>query len=126
MKQANMSLEEIAGLYKIEEKIKGMAPDDRLKYRQEKSKEIVEKLFLPWKKSYNKLPQKGGMAKAITYSLNSEETLMRFLDDGKIAIDNNPAEPILRLTDIGRKNWLFAGSAYYLIQFSFLLPLCTA
>ena len=107
---ANMSLKEIGELYKIEEKIKGMAPDDRLKYRQEKSKKIVEKLFSNWKESYNKLPRQGGTAKAIAYALNNEEALKRFLDDGKIAIDNNPAERALRPIAIGRKNWLFAGS----------------
>ena len=35
---------------------------------------------------------------------------MRFLDDGKIEIDNNAAERSLRSIALGRKNWLFAGS----------------
>ena len=107
---ANSSLEEISELYKIEEEIKGMKPEDRFKQRQEGSKEIVEKLFLTWKESYKKLPRQGGTAKAIAYALNNEEALKRFLDDGKIAIDNNPAERALRPIAIGRKNWLFAGS----------------
>lgn len=107
---ANISLEKISELYKIEEEIKGMDPGDRLRHRQESSKEIVEKLFLTWKESYNKLPAKGGTAKAIAYALNNEEALKRFLDDGKIAIDNNPSERALRMIAIGRKNWLFAGS----------------
>ena len=33
-----------------------------------------------------------------------------FLADGRVAIDNNPAERALRPIGIGRKNWLFAGA----------------
>jgi hypothetical protein len=33
-----------------------------------------------------------------------------FLDDGRVAIDNNAAERALRPIGIGRRNWLFAGS----------------
>ncbi|SNT16650.1 transposase domain-containing protein, partial [Antarctobacter heliothermus] len=33
-----------------------------------------------------------------------------FLSDGRVAIDNNPAERALRPIGIGRKNWLFAGA----------------
>jgi transposase len=36
--------------------------------------------------------------------------LRLFLDDGRVAIDNNAAERALRSIGIGRKNWLFAGS----------------
>jgi hypothetical protein len=35
---------------------------------------------------------------------------MRFLEDGKVEIDNNIAERAIRGIAIGRKNWLFAGS----------------
>jgi hypothetical protein len=35
---------------------------------------------------------------------------MRFLDDGKVEIDNNAAERAMRAIALGRKNWLFAGS----------------
>jgi transposase len=37
--------------------------------------------------------------------------LTRVFDDGRIALDNNPAERALRSVAIGRKNYLFAGSA---------------
>ena len=36
--------------------------------------------------------------------------LQRFVEDGRLAIDNNRAENQLRLVAVGRKNWLFAGS----------------
>ena len=37
--------------------------------------------------------------------------LVRFLDDGRVGIDNNPAERALRGVAVGRKNYLFAGSS---------------
>ena len=42
--------------------------------------------------------------------MNNQIALMRFLDNGKIEIDNNAAERAMRSIAIGRKNWLFAGS----------------
>jgi hypothetical protein len=36
--------------------------------------------------------------------------LTRCFDDGRLALDNNPAERALRGVAIGRKNYLFAGS----------------
>jgi transposase len=36
--------------------------------------------------------------------------LTRFLDDGRLEIDNNIAERSLRGIAVGRRNWLFAGS----------------
>ena len=42
--------------------------------------------------------------------MNNEIALKRFIDDGRVEIDNNAAERALRAIAIGRKNWLFAGS----------------
>jgi hypothetical protein len=36
--------------------------------------------------------------------------LQRFVEDGRLAIDNNQAENQLRIVAVGRKSWLFAGS----------------
>jgi hypothetical protein len=36
--------------------------------------------------------------------------LLRYVDDGRIEIDNNAAERALRTIALGRKNYLFAGS----------------
>src|SRR5262245_21303337 len=36
--------------------------------------------------------------------------LQRFVENGRLAIDNNRAENQLRIVAVGRKNWLFAGS----------------
>jgi hypothetical protein len=50
------------------------------------------------------------MTKAIRYGTKRREAFTRFLDDGRLEIDNNIAELAIRPIAIGRKNWLFAGS----------------
>jgi len=48
---------------------------------------------------------------ATQYALNHETALRVYCTDGRLAIDNNETERMLRLAAIGRKNWLFFGSA---------------
>jgi transposase len=57
-----------------------------------------------------RIPGKGELAKAMRYALKRWDAFILFLKDGRVAIDNNPAERALRPVAIGRKNWLFAGS----------------
>ena len=107
---AMQTLEDIGQIYAIEESISGLDPDKRYEARQERSKDLVEKLFINWKKYLKDLPKKSATGLAINYALNNEDALKRFLDDGKIEIDNNAAERAMRAIALGRKNWLFAGS----------------
>ena len=44
------------------------------------------------------------------YALSRWPSLTLVLEDGRVAIDNNPAERAMRPIGVGRKNWLFAGS----------------
>ena len=87
-----------------------MDPGKRLEVRQTESKPLVEKLFVNLKKFYGQLPKKSTTGQAIAYALNNETALRRFLENGKIEIDNNAAERAMRSIALGRKNWLFAGS----------------
>ena len=103
-------LEQISEIYKIEADIRGLDPDLRLLCRQEKSKNLVERLFINIKKHRDNLPKKSGAVKAINYAINNEAALMRFLKNGQIEIDNNAAERSMRSIALGRKNWMFAGS----------------
>ena len=57
-----------------------------------------------------RLSSKTTLAKAIQYALNRWEALTRYTGDGRIGIDNNPAERSLRGIAITRKNFLFLGS----------------
>ena len=100
-------------LYVVEREARdlGLAPDQRMALRQKRSKPLLDQM-LPWLKAQQKafLP-KSPMGKAIGYVLNQWAALNRYLEDGRLAIDNNAAERALRPVAVGRKNWLFAGSA---------------
>lgn len=50
------------------------------------------------------------MAKVLNCSAKRWTALSRFLDNGRLEIDNNIAERALRGLAFGRRNWLFAGS----------------
>jgi transposase/predicted DNA-binding protein len=104
------TLDQISDIYKIEEEIKGLDPDSRQLERETRSKPLVDKLFMTWKKCYTSLPKKSATAQAINYAIKNEVALCRYLTDGKIQIDNNASERALRSVALGRKNWLFAGS----------------
>ena len=58
----------------------------------------------------SKLSGKSELAGAIRYARGRWEALTRYLDDGRLEIDNNAAERAIRRLALGRKNWLFAGS----------------
>jgi transposase len=53
---------------------------------------------------------KNALGKAAEDTLNRVHGLKAFLFDGRIEIDNNPAENAIRPNVIGRKNWLFSVS----------------
>ena len=54
---------------------------------------------------------KSVLAKAVSYAQNQWQALRRYTTDGRLSIDNNVSERTLRHQAIGRKNWLFVGSA---------------
>ncbi len=57
-----------------------------------------------------KLSGRSELAGAFRYMLVRWLALIRCFDDGRLALDNNPAERALRGVAVGRKNYLFAGS----------------
>jgi len=95
-------------LYRLERQFKHLPPGKRRKQRQKHSKPVVEK-FLAWVEA-SPFFGKNALAKAADYTLNRIAGLKAFLDDGRIEIDNNPAENAIRPNVIGRKNWLFSVS----------------
>ena len=50
------------------------------------------------------------LGKAINYPLNQWPKLIAYLEDGRVRIDNNDSERIIKPFVIGRKNWLFSHS----------------
>lgn len=107
---AREALDQIGVLYDIERDIAGQPVDVRLTARQKYSKPKVEAFRVWAEKQLTRIPGKGELAKAFRYGLNRWPSFCLFLEDGRVAIDNNTAERALRPIGIGRKNWLFAGA----------------
>ena len=74
----NQVLEQISKIYKIVEEVRGLPPEERQKRGEKNSKELIEELFVNFKKILSKLAQKGSTALAIKYALNNEIALKRF------------------------------------------------
>ncbi len=59
-------------------------------------------------KSLPEVPPNTATGKALNYLHNQWEKLIRYLEDGRLSIDNNATERALRPFVIGRGNWLFS------------------
>ncbi|WP_022727558.1 IS66 family transposase [Fodinicurvata sediminis] len=109
-KLAEEALNRIGALYDLERAISGQAPEMRYRQRQAHSRPRVE-AFRTWcEAQLARISGKSGLAKAMRYALNRWPAFTLFLEDGRVAIDNNVAERAMRPIAIGRKNYLFAGS----------------
>ena len=119
--RATLVLARIRQLYEVEAEAKRIIAEDNLSFeaadalrfrmRQEQSLPTVTALRQWLEGEQVKVLPKSLMGQAIAYALRHWTALTRFLDDGFLAIDNNVAEQALRHIALGRKNWLFAGSA---------------
>lgn len=104
------ALERIAELYRIESEIRGRPAPERQQVRNTRVRPLLESLHEWLETSLGKLSRKSETAAAIRYALGRWTALVRYVDDGRIEIDNNAAERALRAVALGRKNYLFAGS----------------
>ena len=102
----------IAKLYAVEKycREKELSVEERYRARQidvpTYLKELKELLENPGRTILPKNP----VGKAIGYVLSNWTELTRYLEDGRLEIDNNRIENAIRPVALGRKNWLFAGS----------------
>jgi transposase len=108
-------LTQIQALYHIEEQLREAraGPENRKATRQTQSQPLIEAIHqqLLWlERSHKHLPQ-SLMGQAMRYALGQWESLLLFLEDGRLEIDNNECENAIRPSAIGKKNWLFIGDA---------------
>jgi hypothetical protein len=107
---ASEALKRIAELYAIEKDIRGRSAEERRLIRQQKGRPLAE-IFERWLHAkLGLISQKGKLAEAIRYALSRWAGLTRFIDDGRIELDNNAVERAIRPITLNRKNALFAGS----------------
>ncbi|NYS61241.1 IS66 family transposase [Vreelandella salicampi] len=106
--KADWALNQIRKLYGVEKQAKALKPDARHALRDQKSRPLIDQLRTWLDKSLAQVLPKSALGKALHYLDHQWPRLTRFLDDGLIPLDNNPAENAIRPFVVGRKNWLFS------------------
>ena len=109
--QASVLLALIRELYDIEDRGKGLAPEERVALRQRESVPVLARIrtALDNEARAPVLP-KSVFAEAVSFLRNHWDALHVFTRDGRLPIDNNEVEQLMKQVALGRKNWLFVGS----------------
>jgi transposase len=121
--RAALAISYIARLYEIEKMIKRelaqseptMSTEDQYRFIASRRQELAVPVLTEFRKWIDGpmpgvLP-KSLLSKALVYVQNQWDALMRYVEDGRLQPDNNTAERALRGIALGRKAWLFCGSA---------------
>ncbi len=102
----------IGKLYKFEQQYK----EDKISYEERKERRLIDEkpildvFFSNLKSDSVKVLPESKLGKAISYSISREKSLRRYLEDGRLEIDNNQAEHLAKHYAVGRKNWLFCNN----------------
>ena len=107
---AEEALRRIQALYQVEAEITGKPVHERHAVRQARSTPLLADLKAWMEAQRRRASTKTALGKALQYALGRWEALARYAGDGRLAIDNNLAERLLRGIAISRKNFLFVGS----------------
>ena len=101
----------IRKIYELDQAWSKLPPATRLQKRKTVLEPFVSEFF-EWLRAQVDLTSevRGLVNKALGYADRQELALRRFLDDGRLRMDNNLSENALRTIATGRKAWLFFGS----------------
>lgn len=111
-KHATEAIVYIRKLYEVESKADEakLSPEERKAKRQEISYPAI-RVFEKWMlDTYPTVLPKSKIGMAISYTYTLLPRLSRYVNDGRINIDNNLIENAIRPLALGRKNWLFCGN----------------
>ena len=97
-------------MFRIEREIANESRAKKESVRRVRSKPIADKYFAWCAEQATVVLDDSPIQKATQYSLNHEQALRRFLEDGRLPLSNNISERELRREALGRRNWLFVGS----------------
>ncbi|HDI5842388.1 TPA: IS66 family transposase, partial [Escherichia coli] len=107
---AREALMQIRALYILERTIRSRPAEQKRRWRRRYARPRME-AFHAWLSAGEKTSAPGGaLHGAITYALKRWAALTTYLDDGRVPVDNNRCEQMMRPVAQGRKSWLFAGS----------------
>lgn len=109
---AREALLRIRVLFKLEEDWADLAPKQRHDRRQRVSRPMLDDFFAWAEGVFARVRDvRGPVTTAFGYAIRQRDALRRFLDDGRLRLENNNAERALRSSiAVGRKAWLFFGS----------------
>jgi hypothetical protein len=107
---AKQGFDFIQRLYRVEREARerGLDTDARKALRDEKAKPIWNELRQWLDGALGQASPKSLTGKALAYLDTQWPRLIRVLDDGRIEVDNNRCENVIRPFVLGRKAWLFA------------------
>lgn len=104
--RAYLALTMVQAIYREEKQLKELSARERQNRRQLSVRPLVEAYFTWVRENLPKVPQKSKTWEGFNYSLNQENYLKVFLEDGEVPMDNNAAEQSIRGFCIGKKNWV--------------------
>lgn len=108
---AREALWRIHRLFEHEQQWRKLAPAQRKTMRYQVSRPELAVFFAWAELEYRKVEhQRGLLRSALGYVRNQKDALLRYLDDGRLEMDNNRTERQIKLLVLGRKAWLFIGS----------------
>jgi len=103
-------LARINAIFAADKPLWKLAPGKRHALRQQYVRPLVDSFF-EWAKATSAVTtERGLVATALGYSVRQMSPLRRFLEDGRLRLENNSSERALRPIAVGRKAWLFCGS----------------
>jgi transposase len=109
--EASLVLAQVQQLYDLEDEARAWSPDERLRLRQSAATPVWASLgeWLAGDVAARILP-KSKFGQALGYLRNHWDPLQLYLSDGRMPIDNNDVEQLMKQIALARKNWLFVGS----------------
>lgn len=110
--KAGQGLALIRKLYLVEKSLKEAKAnaETRFEVRHARAGPILHELKTWLDNTLPTVPPKTALGMAMGYLANQWTRLIRYLDDGRLEIDNNGVENAIRPFVIGRKGWLFSDS----------------
>ncbi|WP_245769065.1 IS66 family transposase [Stigmatella aurantiaca] len=108
---AREGLARIGRIFELDASWSDKPPEEIHRLRQAHLRVHVE-AFFTWAQAEHEQvrAERGLLPRALGYALRHQQALCRFLDDGRLLLDNNRSERALRRIAVGRKAWLFVGS----------------
>jgi transposase len=107
---AEKALTQIQAIYQVERDIQNLDPEQKKEQRLERALPLINAFFKWVAVVQPKALPKSQIGKALNYSMLRYDSLMAYLYNGNLQIDNNLVENSIRPIALGRKNYLFANN----------------